>query len=159
MNDEGNSVPAVTKRSRLAKWSLALAIISLPIGGQESSVKLLVVPVAIAAIAMGIMGLVKIRASSGALKGKGLAVAGIILAVLTGTSPLLFSLLTKMTMQARLTLLESSINKSGATTLLFSPELRIHCMKGATETDARDVGAAITQLGLLRADKRNDVFN
>jgi hypothetical protein len=63
-------VPGVEgKTSSLAVWSLVLAIVGLPL--------CLVGPMA--ALVLGILGFMKINQSAGALKGRGLAMAGIVI--------------------------------------------------------------------------------
>lgn len=146
------------KSSGLAKWSLALAIISIPILGQESSFRLLVIPVAVVAIASGVAALLRIRASSGAVKGKGLAIAGIILAALTGSNPVLLPLVATARSQARFQILEQAIRQSGAETYTLAEGKSIHYSDGATKADARHLGEALTELQLLTGDKRHDIL-
>jgi hypothetical protein len=149
---------ATTRKSSLAKWSLVLAIVTVPVLGQESPLRLLAVPLAVVAIALGVSAIVKIRASSGALKGKGLAIAGIILAVMTGTNPVLLPLVAGARSHARVQILEKAIRESGATTYTLSPGKSIHYSGGATEADARNVGAAMLQMQLLTVGKRHDIL-
>jgi hypothetical protein len=158
MNDQATGTTQTGKRSALAKWSLALAIISIPILGMEPSPNILALPVAIAAIACGIVALVRIRSSCGVLKGRGLAIAALILAGMTGINPIFVPRFLKARTDARLRILEQAIRESGATTVTLSPDNRIHYSGGATETDARNLGAAMTDMRLFTAGQRHDVL-
>jgi prepilin-type processing-associated H-X9-DG protein len=63
-------VPSVEgKTSSLAIWSLVLGIVGLPLCGLGT----------IAGLVLGILAIVKINQSAGALKGRGLAIAGIVI--------------------------------------------------------------------------------
>lgn len=66
----------------IAKWSLALGIVSVPLLGQESTGRLLTIPVSVAAVICGHLAMRRIRKSARRLRGRGLAIAGLILGYL-----------------------------------------------------------------------------
>lgn len=68
---EADEPPPVAQTSKLAVWSLVLSVMGL----------FTFMVTALPAIICGIVGLVKIRDSNGRLKGKGLAITGIVLPV------------------------------------------------------------------------------
>jgi len=158
MNNQATGTAQTVRRSALAKSSLAVAIINLAILGQESSLRFLAIPVAIAALGLGVAAIVRIRGSSGLLKGKGLAIAGIVLAVMTGTNPLLLPLVGWARTHARLRTLEKALRESGAIRYTLAPGKSIYYSGGATETDARNIGAAMMDMQLLPAGQRHVIL-